>query len=167
MYRGRCEAVGAESGMTGTPSISVRFAEEADVEWCVLTATFASPEFARQQPGVRELIVAERDGTLVGLLIVDYLWAGLPHPIPSMSFVNVLREHQRLGAGREMLGFTEKHLRRRGHRLLMSSCTVDEPEPQAWHRHVGFQDCGYWAGVPFADMKGEVFFYKHLVGEAA
>jgi hypothetical protein len=46
--------------------------------------------------------------------------------------------------------------------VLLSSCTVDELEPQAWHRHAGFEECGRWDA--FAELKGEVFFAKRLGG---
>ena len=32
----------------------------------------------------------------------------------------------------------------------------------AWHRRVGFQECGFIAGHPFDDGLGELFFAKRL-----
>ena len=44
---------------------------------------------------------------------------------------------------------------------LYSSSQVDEPPPQAWHRHMGFQECGIIAGINEGGV-GEVFFRKAL-----
>ena len=55
----------------------------------------------------------------------------------------------------------EDYLRRKGHKLLLSSSTVTEPASQAWHRAVGFQECGILAGIN-GDGIGEIFFSKSL-----
>ena len=31
--------------------------------------------------------------------------------------------------------------------MLYRSSQVDEPDPQAWHRDVGFEECGIIAGI--------------------
>lgn len=46
-------------------------------------------------------------------------------------------------------------------RALYSSSQVDEGEPQAWHRHMGFVECGILAGVNEGGV-GEVFYQKAL-----
>jgi len=45
--------------------------------------------------------------------------------------------------------------------VLFSSSQANEPEPQAWHRHVGFEECGFIAGINEGGV-GEVFFRKVL-----
>jgi len=64
--------------------------------------------------------------------------------------------------GKAMLASLEDYLRRRGHRVLMSSCVINELEPHEWHRHMGFSECGHLSGIPFDDGLGEVFLYKRL-----
>ena len=49
-------------------ALTVRFAIEADAEWCVRVATLDSPDFVRRTPGVNEVVVAVLGGSLVGLL---------------------------------------------------------------------------------------------------
>ena len=39
------------------------------------------------------------------------------------------------------------------------SSQVDEAEPQAWHRHIGFVECGILAGLNEGDV-GEVFYVR-------
>ena len=143
-------------------ALTVRFAIEADAEWCVRVATLDSPDFVRRTPGVNEMVVAVLGGSLVGLLQLNFLWRGHEGGTPYVSSIQVLWEHRRKGIGKAMLLFVEKYLRDAGHKLLMSSSTGNEPEPQAWHRRVGFVECGFFAGAPFEDGIGEVFFAKAL-----
>ena len=148
--------------MTSVSGIHVRFATPDDVDWCVHTATLDSPGFVQQLPGINEVLVAEINGRLVGMLHLNYLGPGHEGGVPYISLLNVLREHQRKGVGKAMLGSLEDYLRQRGHRVLMSSCVINEHEPQEWHRHVGFTECGYLSGIPFDDGLGEIFLYKRL-----
>jgi len=48
-----------------------------------------------------------------------------------------------------------------GFDVLYSSSQVDEPKPQAWHRHMGFEECGVINGINQGDI-GEIFFRKRL-----
>jgi hypothetical protein len=52
-------------------------------------------------------------------------------------------------------------LRGQGCPALYSSSQADEPEAQAWHRRVGFEECGLIAGINRGGV-GEVFFRKQL-----
>jgi hypothetical protein len=58
-------------------------------------------------------------------------------------------------------GSLANRLRRQGHTVLYSSSQADEAEPQAWHRHVGFVECGFVAGINAGGV-GEIFFRKQL-----
>ena len=68
-----------------------------------------------------------------------------------ISFLNVIKEHQRKGVGKAMLRHLEAQLREQGKPLLLSSRTIDEHEPQEWHRPMGFVEFGFFAGSPFED----------------
>ena len=142
--------------------ILVRLAGKADVEWCVKTATLDSNRFAEQISGINEVIVAELQGELVGMLHLCFLWPGHDGGTAFISLIKVLCEHQRKGVGKAMLAFVDADLRRRGHRILLSSCVVDEYQPQTWHRHMGFSECGFLAGFPFEDDLGELFLFKEI-----
>ena len=104
-----------------------------------------------------EVAVAERGGEGVGYLRLEYLWGSLPF----VALIRVAPAHRRRGVGRALLAFLEGELRARGHGALLSSSQVDEPAPQAWHRRVGFAECGILAGVKAGGV-GEVFFRKPL-----
>jgi hypothetical protein len=63
--------------------------------------------------------------------------------------------------GRALLKFVEQDPRARGHRTLYSSSQANEIQPQTWHRHVGFEECGFIAGINDGGID-EVFFRKKL-----
>ncbi len=147
--------------------VKVRLATEADREFCTLTASWRPAALSMQVPGVLETLVAEARGERVGMLVLQYLWPGHgpPSTTPYVGFVMVNEPHRRQGVGRALLAFAAAHLGQQGYNLLMSSSSADEPEPQAWHRHMGFRDCGIViepSGQAFNRGVGEVFFAKEL-----
>jgi GNAT superfamily N-acetyltransferase len=141
---------------TDTPSI--RFARTDDFAWCISHDTHVAPEVIERKIRLIEIVVAELDGQLIGCLRLQYLWS----KIPFIEVIFVEDAHQRQGMGRAMVAFLEGYLRSQGHTLLLSSSQVDEPQAQAWHRAVGFQEFGILAGLNDGNI-GEVFFRKALV----
>ena len=105
---------------------------------------------------IEDVIIAEWTGKRVGYVRIEYLWSIVPY----ISLIRVLPEYRRQGVGKTLLQFIETFLREAGHEALYSSSQTDEPEPQAWHRHVGFEECGFITGIN--DRVGEVFFRKNL-----
>ena len=59
-----------------------------------------------------------------------------------------------------LLALLEDELRAKGQSFYYSSSQLDEPEPQAWHRKMGFEECGILTG--HNDGIGEVVFRKRL-----
>ena len=104
-----------------------------------------------------EVYICALDGKPIGYLRLEYLWSTTPY----IALIRVLEPHRRMGAGRALLAFVERELRAAEHRRLFSSSQENEPEPQAWHRHMGFVDCGVLFGLN-EDGSGEVFFKKDL-----
>ena len=105
---------------------------------------------------IEDILIAERNGKRVGYVRLEYLWSIVPY----ISLIQVLPDFRRQGIGKALLRFIETFLREAGHEVLYSSSQADEPEPQAWHRHVGFEECGFIAGINGG--AGEVFFRKNL-----
>jgi GNAT superfamily N-acetyltransferase len=104
----------------------------------------------------QEIVVAQWGGSLVGALHLEYLWSSVPY----IALIYVLAEYRHQGVGGALLHFVEAFLSKQGYGVLYSSSQVDEPEAQAWHRHVGFEECGIIAGINKG--VGEVFFRKRL-----
>ncbi|HUV43930.1 MAG TPA: GNAT family N-acetyltransferase [Dehalococcoidales bacterium] len=136
--------------------ISVRFATPADLTF-VQQDRYIPADVVKRKIEWQEVIVAERDGDRIGYARLEYLWSLVPY----IALIHVLPEHRRQGAGKAMLRFIEEYVRERGSATLYSSSQVNEPEPQAWHRHVGFEECGIIAGINTGGA-GEVFFRKRL-----
>jgi predicted GNAT superfamily acetyltransferase len=139
------------------PPITVRFAVAEDLAWCVTRDHHVSPAIIARKIGVSEVLVAELAGEHAGYLRLEYLWSSVPY----IALIGVVEQRRGQGVGRAMLDFLEAHLRGAGYRLLMSSSQVNEPEPQAWHRHMGFEECGILTGINAGGV-GEVFFRKAL-----
>ena len=104
-----------------------------------------------------DVFLALRDGEPVGYLRLEWLWSKLPY----IEMIWVLGPYRRAGVGRALLAHVEAEVASRGHIALYSSSQADESEPQAWHRRMGFEDCGLLAGLNEGGV-GEVFFRKLL-----
>ncbi|NHI90035.1 MAG: GNAT family N-acetyltransferase [Candidatus Thorarchaeota archaeon] len=137
--------------------VVVRFAGPEDLEWCVVEDEHVTEQIIRHKIVNDEIIIAELDGKQVGYLRLEYLWSTTPY----IAVVFVEDDYQKEGIGRKILSFLEDYLRSRGHDRLFSSSTVNEPEPQAWHRAVGFVESGMINEIN-DDGIGEIFFRKSL-----
>lgn len=137
-------------------SISVRRAETCDMEF-VGQDGYLSPDLLEQKVERGEVFLAEVEGAAAGYLRLEFLWSIQPY----IALIRVVDPYRRRGVGRAMLSYVQNILRSAGHSSLLSSSQVDEPEPQAWHRHMGFTECGIINGLNEGGV-GEVFFRKQL-----
>jgi N-acetylglutamate synthase-like GNAT family acetyltransferase len=139
--------------------IKVRFASQTDLDGCIALDHPTMPvEVIKRKVEQREIIVAENmPQRLVGYLRLEYLWSSVPY----IALIWVVEDQRQRGIGSAMLRYLENALRQQGHTALYSSSQANEPEPQAWHRHVGFEECGFIAGMNEGGI-GEVFFRKDL-----
>ena len=144
--------------------IVVRFARVDDLDFAYqdgyITAKILKSKIEAQlalnPDRIEDVVVAEWNGKRVGYVRLEYLWSIVPY----IALIRVLPEYRRQGVGKALFRFIETFLRNVGHDVLYSSSQADEPEPQAWHRHVGFEECGFIAGIN--EGVGEVFFRKRL-----
>ncbi|HEY0319544.1 MAG TPA: GNAT family N-acetyltransferase [Pyrinomonadaceae bacterium] len=136
--------------------VSIRFATPADLDF-VQQDHYLPAAVVERKIQWQEIIVAELNGVLAGYVRLEYLWSLIPY----IALIHVLPEYRRQGIGKALLAYTEEFLREQGYKSLYSSSQVDEAEPQAWHRHVGFEECGVIAGINRGGI-GELFFRKQL-----
>ncbi len=135
--------------------IAIRFARLEDLKFAHQDR-YIPVEVVKRKIELQEVVVAEWNGKRAGYVRLEYLWSDTPY----IALIRVLEEYRRQGIGKALLRFIEAFLRDKGHKALYSSSQADEPEPQAWHRHVGFEECGIISGIN--DGIGEVFFCKRL-----
>lgn len=102
-----------------------------------------------------EILILSVNDEPVGHLWFAFLWS----EIPFIDLIYIKQDYQKRGLSRVLLGFLEAYLKESGYDVLYSSSQMDEPEPQAWHRHVGFEECGVISGMNDGGI-GEVFFRK-------
>jgi len=137
-------------------NLMTRFALPSDLDF-VSQDQFLLPEIVRRKIDLREVVVAEFNDGPAGYLRIEYLWSKIPY----IALIHVVPEAQRRGIGKALLTFVEEFLRAEGQTALYSSSQANEAEPQAWHRHAGFEECGIIAGINEGGI-GEVFFRKEL-----
>lgn len=137
-------------------NLIIRIALPEDAEF-LQSNCYISEEIIRRKIEWKEFFIAELDGKLIGFLQLEYLWSLVPY----IALIGVLSKYQKQGVGKSLLKFTENFLRDKNHKALYSSSQADEPEPQMWHRHVGFEECGVIAGIN--EGIGEIFFRKNLL----
>ena len=92
-----------------------------------------------------------------GYARVEYLWSKIPY----LGLIWVLDAHRRRGLGRALLAAIERDAASAGHAFIYSSSQADEPQPQAWHRQMGFAECGFITGINRGGV-GEIFFRKAI-----
>ncbi len=136
--------------------LGVRFATRDDLDWLAAQDVIPAAIITRKL-AVNEMVIAEKGGERVGFVRLEYLWSMVPY----IAMIRVIEAHRQQGVGRALLAFVESTLREQGHTVLMSSSQVDEPPPQAWHRHMGFEECGILNGINPGGV-GEIFFRKAL-----
>lgn len=137
-------------------AVHVRYAEIADIDF-VGQDGYLAAEILRRKIEAHEIFLAEQNERAVGYLRLEHLWSNVPY----IALIQVLEPFRLRGIGRALLFHVEKVLRKNGHAKLYSSSQADEPDPQSWHRHMGFTECGIIAGLNEGGI-GEVFFCKSL-----
>lgn len=137
--------------------IVVRPGDDGDLAWLVANDGHLDESGLRSKLAAGEIVVAEITGERVGLLRLDHLWSA----VPFVALVRVVEPARRRGVGRALVAFTADRARARGADVLLSSATADEAAPQAWHLAVGFEECGFIAGLNPGGV-GEVVFRRRL-----
>ncbi len=146
------------------PGLTIRFAESSDLDWCMemeASNTFegknVEEDIIMDKINKREIFLAEMDGQRVGYLRLDYFSS----VIPFMGLIYVKKDMQKKGIGKTLLAYVEEYLRTNGYHTLLSSSEGDEPDPQNWHKHMGFKEFGVWKKIN-ENNSDEIFFRKTL-----
>lgn len=137
-------------------NIHVRTATEDDLAF-VFDEPRISLAIRRRLIAEGDVLVAEVGDAPVGFLRLEWIWSKLPF----IALIRVLPAQRRLGVGSALLEHLEAQLCAQGHAVLYSSSETNAAEAQAWHRHKGFEKCGFIASINSGGI-GEVFFRKSL-----
>jgi predicted GNAT superfamily acetyltransferase len=143
--------------MRSLPTIPVRHSTVRDLAFCARMDRHVPRAWLRRKIAARELWIAAPLGRPAGYLRMEYLWGQIPY----IGLIVVAEGARVKGLGRAMLERVCREERRKGRRWLFSSSQSNDPEPQAWHRRMGFEECGVILGVN-DDGVGELFFRKRL-----
>lgn len=139
-----------------TNQATVRLANPEDLDF-VSRDGYVAKEIVLHKIEQGECFVLDVDGQLAGYLRLEFLWSIVPY----IALVKLLETYRKKGYSRDLIQFVENHLRSKGYDVLYSSSQADEPTPQAWHRHMGFEECGIINGINAGGI-GEIFFRKSL-----
>jgi len=141
--------------------MSIRVATSKD-----LTAVRAIDEALGQRPATLEavtralsdkrLLVAERDGEIVGYLWWSWFW----DKVPMSTLVRVRPEAQRTGVGAALYAAAEERLREMGCSFWMSSTEEDNERSLLFHKALGFREIGALSDLD--QPVREVFMRKDL-----
>jgi len=137
-------------------AVTVRLADYSDLDFVSQEGYLPKEEVLRKIKR-RECFVLGVDGNLAGYLRLEYLWS----LVPFIALIIIEEQYRGKGYSRELLGFVEIFLKNESYEVLYSSSQADELEPQAWHRHVGFEECGVINGINKIGV-AEIFFRKKL-----
>jgi GNAT superfamily N-acetyltransferase len=136
--------------------VIVRLAQAADLNAVNQDHTI-SDEIILKKIAADEVFLLTVSGDPAGYLRLEYHWSCVPY----IAMVYISEPYRGQGYSHNLLDFVENFLRDKGFDILYSSSTGNEAEPQAWHRHMGFEECGFIAGMNEGGV-GEVFFRKRL-----
>jgi predicted GNAT superfamily acetyltransferase len=136
-------------------SVIVRLAGLDDLK--AISHPYLKPDKVAQKIGRGEIFLLLEKEQQIGSLWANFFWDS----IPFIDLIIIDAAHRGRGLSRVLLEFFEDHLRQQGYTVLYSSSQLDEPQAQTWHRHIGFEECGFLNGLNQGGI-GEVFFRKDL-----
>lgn len=84
-----------------------------------------------------EVIHAEQDSIIVGILRYSLFWDELPF----MNLIRIAEQHQRQGVGRSLVATWEQNMARVGYKCVLTSTQADE-QAQHFYRRLGYTDIG-------------------------
>lgn len=132
---------------------TTRLARPDDIDALRALDPWPSEEAWNRLTGNGEVMVLEEDGAVVGMLHYAVLWA----TVPFLCQIVIAEAHRGRGHSRLMIDALADHLRAAGYVALLSSSQTNEPEPQAWHVHLGFTSNGILENIEDEGI-GEVVF---------
>jgi ribosomal protein S18 acetylase RimI-like enzyme len=137
--------------------IQIKFASKEEKQLILRFEDYLKEKRLTQILENNEIILAFDNERNIGYLRYQLFWTKLPY----LALIIVDKRYRKKGVGRSLLSFLENHLRLLGFNRLLSSSTSNEPNPQAWHKKVGFREVGQVNEINMNGI-GEVFYLKNI-----
>jgi GNAT superfamily N-acetyltransferase len=131
----------------------VRFAQPSDIPKLQRLDRWPKEHIWQHKIAGGEVIVLELASEIIGLIRYEVLWT----TVPFMGLIVIEESHRKKGYSKLLLEFLKHYLREQGYLALLSSSQTDEPEPQAWHRHMGFKSNGIIENIADDDVSEIVY----------
>jgi len=143
-------------------SINIRFAKVEDFEAVRKFdphSEYIPSSRIKNKLNQKELIIAEENNNIIGILKFSYFWATRPY----IDLIWILPRNRDQKLGTRMLDFLEDFLTSEGHSFLHSSFEEGDNKALSWHKAKGFIECGFNSALnlPHEKVK-EIFLYKPL-----
>jgi N-acetylglutamate synthase-like GNAT family acetyltransferase len=136
---------------------SVRLAKPSDIPKLQRLDRWPKEPIWQHKIAGGEVIIIELASEIIGLIRYEVLWT----TVPFMGLIVIEEDYRNKGYSKLLLEFLKQHLREQGYLALLSSSQTDEPEPQAWHRHMGFKSNGIIENIADDDV-GEIVYRMML-----
>ena len=136
--------------------VTVRLANPTDIRYLMREA-YLSEDMILRKIDQGEIFLLSVENQLAGYLRLEFLWSTIPY----IALMWIEEKYRKNGYSRLLLHFLADHLHQKSFRTLYSSSQVGEAQPQSWHRHMGFIECGILNGINEGGI-GEVFFKKTI-----
>jgi ribosomal protein S18 acetylase RimI-like enzyme len=117
--------------------IEIVVATNADYDQLAHLDHHVTPKVIAQKITNGEILVARRDGTVIGWLRYGYFWDSIPY----MNMLVIQEPYRRQGIGTQLVTTWEQGMRTRGVPEVLTSTLANEYS-QFLYRKLGYQDCG-------------------------
>jgi GNAT superfamily N-acetyltransferase len=131
----------------------VRFAQPSDIPKLQRLDRWPKEHIWQHKIAGGEVIVLELASEIIGLIRYEVLWT----TVPFMGLIVIEEAYRKKGYSKLLLEFLKHYLREQCYLALLSSSQTDEPEPQAWHRHMGFKSNGIIENIADDDVSEIVY----------
>ncbi len=132
--------------------MNIRFACLNDLERCLDLDLHKKKEQIKNKIINNEVIVCDIYKDIVACLKIEYIWTH----VPFISYIVIDENFKNKNISRKLLDFLKEFLKVRGYNYLLSSTMTNAVNAQNWHKHMGFEECGFISSINSG--VGELFY---------
>lgn len=118
--------------------MKIEYANELDYQFILNNDMHISKHLILIKLREKEIIIVrDQDSNIVGWLRYNYFWDNTP--FMNMLFLN--ENFRDKGFGKELVGFWESEMKKKGYKIVMTS-TLSNEQAQHFYRKLGYKDSG-------------------------